>query len=220
MPRPGWIVSEQKRSYDLVMSVTELIACHDCDLLQRETPVVPGGMAACSRCGAVLSRNVTAGLDKTLAYALTAMVLFLLANAFPIATLDAQGATTAATLFGTARALHETGMTSVAALVFMTAIGLPAIELVALIYLLLPLKLGHVPPRFPMMVRLLHAVRPWGMVEVFLLGTLVSLTKLKQIAIVAPGIALWSLAALMMVVAAADAAFDERELWERAGAMR
>jgi paraquat-inducible protein A len=213
-------VSEHKRSYDPYMSATELIACHDCDLLQRETPVASGGVATCTRCGAVLYRNVTAGLEKTLAYAITAAVLFLLANAFPIATLDAQGVRTATTVFGTARALHETGMTSVAVLVFMTAIALPALELIAIIYLLLPLRLGHVPPLFALMFRLLHVVRPWCMVEVFLLGALVSVSKLKQIALVTPGIGLWSLAALMMVIAAADAACDERALWERAEAMR
>lgn len=202
------------------MSATELIACHDCDLLQRETPVASGGVATCARCGAVLYRHITAGLEKTFAYAITAALLFVLVNAFPIATLEAQGARTAATLFDTARALHETGMTAVALLVFMSTIVLPALELVALIYLLLPLKLGRVPQRFAAMFRLLHAVRPWGMMEVFLLGALVSVTKLKQIALVTPGIALWSLAALMMVMAAADAAFDERALWARAEAGR
>ena len=54
------------------------------------------------------------------------------------------------------------------------------------------------------------------MVEVFLLGTLVSLAKLAHLAHVQPGIALWSFAALMVLLAAAAAAFDPHALWERA----
>ena len=65
------------------------------------------------------------------------------------------------------------------------------------------------------MFRLVQTVRPWGMVEVFMLGTLVSLAKLSHIAHVKPGIALWSFGVLMFMVAAAAASFDADDLWAR-----
>jgi|SRR5262245_6683224 len=55
-----------------IMSPASLIACHECDLLQREVPLAPGGAARCPRCGAVLYRNTPDGLDRTLAYTLGA----------------------------------------------------------------------------------------------------------------------------------------------------
>jgi paraquat-inducible protein A len=193
-----------------------LIACHECDLLQREAVSLPmRGKALCCRCGAVLYRNNPNGLDRTLAYALGAAVVFVLANAFPIVGLDAQGNRTSTTLLHTVRVLHDEGMTSVAALVFVTTFLVPALEIAALVYLLAPLQLGRVPPHFGRVFRLVHAVRPWGMVEVFLLGTLVSLAKLAHLAHVEVGIALWSFAALMVLLAAAAAAFDSHALWER-----
>ena len=119
-----------------------------------------------------------------------------MANAFPIVGLEAAGHHTSTTLFGTVRALHDDDMTSVAGLVFITTILMPALEIAALLYMLLPLKLGRVPRGLPAVFRLVHAVRPWGMVEVFMLGTLVALTKLAALASVVPGIALWSFGAL------------------------
>ena len=202
------------------MSAPALIACHECDLLQREVQLPPGGTARCTRCGAVLYRNTRDGLDRTLAYALGAAVLFLVANAFPIVGLDAQGNHTSTTLFGTVRTLHDDGMTSVAGLVFVTTILMPALNIGALLYMLLPLKLGRVPRGLPAVFRLVDAVRPWGMVEVFMLGTLVALTKLAALASVVPGIALWSFGALMFLVAAAAAAFDSHAFWARVEAAR
>jgi paraquat-inducible protein A len=202
------------------MSAAPLIACHECDLLQREASLAPGGTARCARCGAVLYRNKPDGLDRTLAYALGAAVLFVVANAFPIVGLEAQGFRSSTTLLGTVQALHKDDMTSVAALVFVTTILMPAVQIGALLYMLLPLKLGRVPQGLPAVFRLVHAVRPWGMVEVFMLGTLVALTKLAALASVVPGIALWSFGALMFLVAAAAASFDSRALWARVEAAR
>jgi paraquat-inducible protein A len=198
----------------------QLLACHGCDLLQREVALAPGGTARCTRCAAVLYRNTPDGLDRTLAYTLGAAVLFVVSNAFPIVGLEAQGNHSSTTLFGTVRALHEGDMTSVAGLVFITTILMPALNIGALLYMLLPLKLGRVPHGLPAVFRLVEAVRPWGMVEVFMLGTLVALTKLGALASVVPGIALWSFGALMFLVAAAAASFDSRTLWARVEAAR
>jgi paraquat-inducible protein A len=51
-----------------------LIACHECDLLQREVALVPGGVARCARCGATLYSRPTHDLDYPLAWALAAAI--------------------------------------------------------------------------------------------------------------------------------------------------
>jgi len=195
--------------------MSSLIACRECDLLQREIVLPPGGTACCSRCGAVLHRSKPDSLDRTLAFTVGAAVLFILANAFPVVGLEAQGNRTSTTLFGTVRTLYDDEMLSVAALVFVTTILMPVLDIGAMLYMLLPLKLGWVPKGLPASFRLVQTVRPWGMVEVFMLGTLVSLAKLSHIAHVKPGIALWSFGVLMFMVAAAAASFDADDLWAR-----
>ena len=195
--------------------VVNLIACHECDLLHREVEVPPRSAAVCGRCGATLYRNVPDSLDRTLAYTLAASLLFIVANAFPIVQLDAQGNKNSTTLFGAVRTLHEQDMTSVAALVFFTTILTPALQLGAMLCMLLPLKFGHVPGRLTSLYRLVLRVRPWAMVEVFLLGMLVSLAKLVHFASLTPDVALWSFAVLIVLIACASSSFDARSFWQR-----
>jgi len=84
-----------------------------------------------------------------------------------------------------------------------------------MLWMLLPLRFGRVPWRAAAGFRLFQLARPWGMTEVLILGLLVALVKLAHIAKVVPGTALWSFIALMLLLAAASAAFDPREAWAR-----
>ena len=197
-----------------------LIACHECDMLQREVPLPRGGVARCGRCGGELYRSRPHSLDLTLAFTMAAIVLFALANTFPIVGLNIQGQVIETSLFHAVRVLYDGGMKELSALVFATTMLLPALELFTMVYLLLPLRLGHAPPGFALVFRTHQAVRPWGMVEVFMLGVLVSIVKLAHMAPLVIGIALWSFGALMLLLAAATATFDQRELWARMGAAR
>ena len=52
--------------------------------------------------------------------------------------------------------------------------------------------------------------------EVFLIGILVSITKLAGMATVVPGLALWAFALLMIVLSGALASLDPEAIWERA----
>ena len=69
----------------------ELLACPECDLLQRAVELPPRAAAVCRRCGAVLYRELPDWLDRTLAYTLAAAILFVVANAFPIVVMEMQG---------------------------------------------------------------------------------------------------------------------------------
>jgi paraquat-inducible protein A len=197
------------------MTAAPLIACHECDLLQYETRLPAGGVARCRRCGAKLYRSHPDSLDRTLAFTVGAAVLFAIANTFPIVTLTLSGQRIAATLYGAVHALYNQEMKMVAMLVFVTTILVPAIELTMMIYMLLPLRMGQAPPGLAAVFRLLQSIKPWGMVEVFMLGVLVSLVKLAHLAAVETGIALWSFAALMALMAAGAATFDPRDVWKR-----
>ena len=193
----------------------ELIACPHCDLLQRAVPLEPDSLARCPRCDLVLYRPHDENLDRPLAFTLAAAALFVVANAFPIVGLELQGQQTTATLFGTAQALFDQNMKMLGAIVFFTTIIVPAVQLSAMAYVLVPLRMGRVPSYLPLALRALQAVRPWGMVEVFLLGMLVSLVKLAGMANVVPGTALWAFGGLLLMIAAAVASFDARAIWPR-----
>lgn len=192
----------------------QTIACHECDLLQTEPELAPGQTARCARCGAFLARNPPDSLDRTLALTLTAVVLYVIANAWPLVGLELQGRRVEVTLVGAVQALWAEGMTPVAALVFGTALLFPLLELLMIMAVLIPLRMGRVSPRMAPFFRLVRSVQPWGMVEVFLLGMLVSLVKLSHMATVILGVAFWAMAGLILVVTLAGRAFDTRLLWQ------
>jgi paraquat-inducible protein A len=199
---------------------TPLIACHDCDLLQREPALGPGGAACCLRCGATLFRSHPGWLDRALAYTFGSIVAFIIANVFPIVGLKVNGELIQTTLIGAARAMNAEGKHSIAGLVFFTTMFAPLAQLLAIAWLLLPLRAGRVPPGAGPVFRFLLSIRPWGMTEVFLLALLVALVKLAAIATVVPGIALFSFGALMILLAAAASALDTHELWAAIQAAR
>lgn len=193
----------------------DLIACHECDLLQTEPQLAPGETARCMRCGAFLARNPPDSLDRSLALTLTAAILYLIANIHPLVGLEMQGRRIEVTLFEAVQILWRGGVEPVAALVFITALLFPVLELLMILLVLLPLRLGRVSPRLATFFRLVRSVQPWGMVEVFLLGMLVSLVKLSHLATVVLGTAFWATAALIVVLTLAARAFDSRLLWQQ-----
>jgi paraquat-inducible protein A len=190
-----------------------MLACHQCDLVQYEVRVAEHTDARCIRCNALLYRGTRSRLDSLIALTLGDALMFFVSNIFPIASMDIQGVHTSTTLSGTALALYDQGRPLVAALVFLTTILLPALQLAALLYLLAPLRLGHVPRGVAIGFRFLLATRPWNMIEVFLLGVLVTLVKLSELASIIPGVALWTFAGAVLLSSAISASFSTRDFW-------
>ena len=135
-------------------------------------------------------------------------------------TISSQGLTNSTTLLDAADRLLHDGIPSIAALVFATTFLMPALEIMALIYLLLPLHFGRLPTGLSVAFRLIYIVKPWAMVEVFMMGLLVTITKLNAFASVAPDTALGSFVLLMFAVTAAAANFDPHHFWRRVEALQ
>ncbi len=198
----------------------EMIACHHCDLLMRQIDLPPRGSACCSRCGSTLYRNVPDSLGRSLPLALAAAVFFLIANSFPIIGINLQGNGNAVTLIQAVRDLWRQEVYLVSLLTGVTTVLVPAMELTLLLYLLIPLRMGRIPPALAPIMRILQAIKPWGMVEVFMLGILVSLVKLVQDFRIIPGTALWSFGVLTLLMAALATVFNPRDIWDRLDSMR
>lgn len=195
-----------------------LIACEECDVLHRRIALHVGSAAHCTRCGAQLFSSRAFNLDTVLALTLGSLMVFVMANAFPIVTLEMKGVRNGATLLGAIETLYREGMPIVSGLVLMTTILLPLMEMLLLLYLLIPLRRGRLPAQFQLCTRAVQTIRPWVMIEVFLLGVLVSLVKLSSTASILPGVALWAFMALSVLLAVI-VTFDLRDLWDLADAL-
>ncbi len=201
--------------YNQPVSDSSLIACLHCDLLQRLPEVAPGASVRCPRCDTELWRRREDSLNRTLALALAGLALWVVANAVPMLGLKAVGREASTTVFGGAEQLWRDGREIVAGLVLFTAVVAPALQIVFTLAIVLGAFRERVPRWVGTLLRHHATTRIWSMIEVMLLGVLVALIKIADYATVIPGLALFALAALVLVLAAMQSTFDAREVWER-----
>ncbi|QNK72831.1 paraquat-inducible protein A [Variovorax sp. PAMC28562] len=189
--------------------------CDGCDAVYRHATLRPREVARCQRCGTELARNAGEQKRRILPLTVASLILFAIANLFPIVEIELQGRRSQTTLFGAVVALTGEGMSPVALLVLATTLLFPLMQLLILFYLLVPLTRGARPPGFALLVRVLQSLRPWGMIEVFLLGVLVAIVKLSGMATVVAGPALWAFVGLTVLLTSV-VSFDPRAFWEMA----
>jgi paraquat-inducible protein A len=193
--------------------VPDLIACEGCDALYRRAPLRPRDVATCPRCGTELERHAGQQRKRVLPLTVASLITFIIANGFPIVEIEVRGLRSETTLAGAVVALTSEGMSPVALLVLGTTILFPLLQLCILVWLLVPLQRQRQAPGFAWLVRAMQTLRPWGMIEVFLLGVLVAIVKLSSIATVVAGPALWAFMVLTVLLTSV-LAFDPRGFWE------
>lgn len=195
----------------------ELMACHECDLLHRIIRVPAKGKAICTRCGALLYRNIPNSIEKALALYLTAFMLLIMTHVFPFMSMNLNGRIEENYFLSGAMALYRMGMGEVGGLVFITSVLFPFLTIIGMLYILLPLKFGYRPWYTGHVFRMVRILTPWSLTAVFMLGVLISFVKLLDLATVIPGISLYSFVGLMVALTAAQANLDPRVIWPPAG---
>jgi len=192
-----------------------LMACHDCDLIQRLPHITEPGRVQCVRCGAVLHHKKRNSIERTLSLTLAGLVLFALANSFPFLAFKLEAQVRQTTLLTGIQELYTQGMPELSIIVLLTTVLVPLAQMTCMLYILLPLKFKKMPIGLPSVFRFLRHLQPWSMMEVFMLGILVSVVKLAKMAKIVPGVALFSFLALIFVLAAMTASLDSHLIWEK-----
>jgi len=198
---------------------TSIITCHDCGLLQKISHLPEDGAVACTRCDAILRKlehvKAAVNIEYLLILVITALVLFIIANSFPIIELHVAGHEVKTSLYGVVHYLFTHSDYFLGGLVFLTAFGGPLIQLSGLLYILLPLKLNFIPPFAPQVYRIVRMITAWSMLEVLMLGLIVSLVKLSAMGTVIPSIALWTFLVLIFFIAAILSNMNAEIIWDK-----
>ena len=189
-----------------------IVECHDCALVQILPPPVSGQVFKCVRCGASFGRGIAPG-DTALALAMTCMILFLLVNAFPVLGINIAGRTQSVHLSSGVGGLAEHGLAPLGLFVLAISIIAPAGRVLGLGYVLLQLRRDHRPNHLSLVLRIAEKLQPWAMLDVFLIGALISLTKLHAMAQIQIGLGFWSLGLLVVALGAFEMNVDRRLLW-------
>jgi paraquat-inducible protein A len=190
------------------------VVCHSCEAVHRRTPVAHGA-ASCVVCGATLYRGGRrATVEAILGLTLTAVIGFGIAIAAPLVVLDASGRRIDVSLWDAATVATGRGYAVVAIVLGVTLVAAPMVEMALLLWVLVPLAARVHPPGFSAVMQVIRQLRPWRMIEVFLLGVVIAIVKLAGMAKVTPAWGVFGIA-VMTVALASIGALDRATLWRR-----
>ncbi|NGY04685.1 paraquat-inducible protein A [Solimonas terrae] len=196
------------------MQASKFIVCEHCDVVYQRADLARKQTALCVRCGAELYRGPTMQLQTMLALVVTSLVVFVIANVYPLVAMDMHGVENHSTLLGAIGAAWNTGVGSIAVLAALTVFLFPLTQILLLGYLLGSLLILHRKPfGFIDIMHALRLMRPWSMVEVFLIGALVAVVKIAGMAEVHAEPGLYALGVLTFLLTVVNA-FDLRLLWD------
>jgi len=197
--------------------MTFQMTCHDCDLITQMPDIKVGKTALCPRCGSQLAQPKSNSIERSLALVITNLILFTVAVNFPFLAMQSSGFEQQSTLISGVWLLHNQGMNSLALVVLLTCLCFPLLQMAGLLYVLLPLLFKRKLPGAIKTFLWIQKLQPWSMMEVFMLGTLVSLVKLAKLAEIIPGISLWAFALLIFTTAAQLYFLDRHQVWHQLG---
>ena len=193
----------------------ETVACPDCDLLQNIPELPPGGKARCSRCACTVATRMAEPIDLPLALTVTAAIAFIIANSASLMSLSAVGRHASTTIMGGAYDMWFQGEAITAVIVAFCAVIAPASYILFMLTVLLAVRRPPAPQWVGEILRGAEFMRLWSMNEVMMLGILVALIKIAELASVEAGIGMYAVGALVLLFPAIMANFDPDEIWQR-----
>jgi paraquat-inducible protein A len=198
----------------------KLISCRICGLVQRVASSGAGYYAACSRCATTMAEDKPDSLNRTLAFASSALILYVPANLLPIMSFEYFGAVEHNTVWSGVVNLYKSGMWFIAGVVFMASIIIPLVKLTILFYLALSSKIGtgRGAKLKTGLYRLIRAAGAWAMLDVFMLAILVSAVKLGQLANISPGPGALPFTLVVIFSILAGESFDPKLIWSHEAA--
>jgi paraquat-inducible protein A len=197
-----------------------LIACPDCDLLLRDVTTGHGQKSRCPRCGSTLRLPKTHSIERTLALSLSGLILYWPAMFLPLMTLSTLGLKQSGNLIQGIHELFGAGFHLVAILVLLTGVLVPFVKLGLLFCTSLSLRTGIRCPGLARMFRAYTSLDQWGMLEVYMLGILIAVFKLQDLASVAFGTGLYCFVLLLILTLFSSAALDHEIFWQRIDQIR
>lgn len=190
------------------------IACHECDLLVELGSLADGNKALCPRCGYTLTSQRSNAKERLIALSITALVFLFLSFMFPFLTFSAQGQDRIVTLMQSITVMITEGFTSLAVIIFLSVVIIPAFYLLCVIYAYVSLSRKKLLRRTSTSLKMINFVRHWSMAEIFLIGILVSFIKISSLAEVGLGLSFWSFVLFILSMTVAVMHIDNHQAWQ------
>jgi paraquat-inducible protein A len=196
-------------------TLPQLRECPGCGLFQMVPALIPGRSAQCARCPTILRRVTAHRLDHIMALTVAALVLLLVMCATTLMSVETAGIYHVADLFSGPDELFRQNMAPLAAVVLFVTVVAPLARLTATLYVLIRVNEQNPPAHLRRVFALAERLRPWSMIEVFVLGVFVAYVKLGGLVHIGLQVGVYALLVLTFVLVWLDSALDREKVWER-----
>jgi paraquat-inducible protein A len=191
----------------------ELIGCADCGRVQYVPPSTRDAIPECACCGREFASLTRGNFAAALAYTIAALLLLMPPFLAPLLTINSFGISRNDWFPTGVEAMWADGFGSLATLVFLFSIVFPFLYLLLMVWVLSALQLG-VTATVGRIYRYAGWLRPWLMIEVYLIGACVAYTRLEQVGTVTIGLGGWCLIGACIVWIMLALRLDRRMVWD------
>ena len=203
---------------DMMMKSNEhYVRCHICETVNYDDDSI----TECRRCHSKINTPLVISYHKTLALLITAIILYIPANLYPILISKQFGVNTQSTILGGVVHLWELGSYPIAIIILLASVVVPLLKFLLLAYLLIAAKY---PTRSSLLSKhklfyITEAIGPWSMVDVFVVIILSVLIHFSGVQIY-PGAGATAFALMVFFTMLSALSFDTRLISNHKGKHR
>ena len=190
------------------------VQCHECALIVKLPDLQENQKAQCPRCGYTLSTIHRNAVERVIAFAITALIFLLASLPFNFLSFSSNGLENHFAVISSFFVLIDNNYHILALIELLTIFAIPSVVLLSVIYLLIPLKKGLYPKHGRRILDIVFKLLPWSMVEIFLIGTLVSLIKIISMADIALGLSFYAFILFTLSMTLVVLHIDKRQLYQ------
>jgi len=190
--------------------MSKYIRCPICEAVNIDS----GRDIVCRRCKQKIYKDRGYSYQVTLAYLVTAIILYFPANLYPMLSTNTLGHKTTSTIIGGIVSLWEHGSYPIALIILFASVFVPILKFILIGYLLVWAKRSrHKDIDKHKMFYITELIGPWSMIDVFVVAILGALVHLSIVSI-EPGPAATAFALMVFFTLLAAISFDTRLIWE------
>lgn len=204
--RPG----SSPNTSDLAVAVT---VCPDCSLILQAITPLPHQVAVCPRCAQQLYRHHRNTVQKALVLSLTGLFLYMPANVLPLLSFSVMGFNTHSSIVQACLSLFRHHQYVLGITVVLTTLVFPFLVLAGLLLISLGLSWQWQAPWMPRFFRLYHHLSEWAMIDVFLVGVLITMIKMSHMATLSLNAGFFCFVGLVITTLTAQAVTDHQHFW-------
>ena len=206
----------------MASSTEHLMACEDCDLLIKQAKAPMGHSVICPRCGNCVDKSLSGSLVNTLSLSTTGLVLFLPAMFLPLMTFSAVGLSNNGNVIESIASFVESGYNFVAFSLLFVSVIFPLLLLCSTAVLSVCLIRKQYPSWLAGLFRFYIHVEEWAMVEIYLLGIIITIIKMIGTATIHYDFGFFCFVLLVLATVGVNTVIDRRLFWnliEKKGAL-